>query len=143
MREPTTAAQALRWHNKALIDKALHLPIEVDFEAPHCGWFVTRACRGGPWVPARLWIEQEVCPDTGELLSDEVMRCEINGKLRDPYEAWIWLCSEPIDQARHAYLVARKDFAETWAPSEPAANAFVKVDWGKVPTPSFTKEPTP
>ena len=143
MREPTTEAQALKWHFQALNDKALHLPIEVDFEAPQCGWFVTRACRGGPWVPARIFIEQELCPDTGELLSDEILRCEINGQLRDPYEAWIWLCSEPIDEAAYAYLMARKDYAENWAPSEPAANAFVKVDWLKVPTPSFTKEPTP
>ena len=140
MRTPTTEAAALRWHNQALSDKELHLPIEAEFETPHCGWFQTRVVRGGPWVPARIWIEQEVCEETGELLSNECLKCEINGQLRDPYESWHWLYREPIDEAAFKYLMARKDYAETWAHEEPAANAFTKLDWLRVPTPTFREE---
>lgn len=142
MRTPTTEVAALAWHTQALNDKALHLPVEAEFETPHCGWFLARMTRGGPPVPARIWIEQEVCEVTEELLSDEVMRCEINGELRDPYEAWHWLFGEPIDEARYQFLMARKDYAETWAPQEPAANARHKTDWLKIPTPTFEKEAT-
>lgn len=139
MREPTTAAAALRWHTQALNDKALHLPVEAEFETPHCGWFMTRMVRGGPWVPARIWIEQELCPDTGELLSDEVMKCEIAGQLRDPYESWHYLFREPIEEAAYLYLMARAEYARAWAPEEPAANPFKATDWLKVPTPTFTE----
>lgn len=137
MREPTTAAAALRWHTQALNDKALHLDIEAEFETPHCGWFQTRVVRGGPWVPARIWIEQELCPDTGELLSDEVMRCEIAGQLRDPYESWHYLFREPIDEPTYRYLLARGEYARTWAPDEPSANPYKAMDWLKIPTPTF------
>ena len=139
MREPTTAPEALRWHTQALNDKALHLDIDLgdDYETPKCGWFQTRMARGGPFVGARIWIEQEVCSETGELLSDEVIKCEINGQVRDPYDAWMWLCREPIDEATYRYLMARGEYARNYAPQEPSANPFAKTDWGKVPTPTF------
>lgn len=139
MRNPTTAAAALRWHNQALSDKALHLDIEAEFETPHCGWFQTRVVRGGPWVPAMIWLEQEVCPDTGELLSDEVLKCEIAGQLRDPYESWHYLFREPIDEPTYKYLMARGEYARNYAPTEPAANPYKATDWLKVPTPTFTE----
>jgi hypothetical protein len=141
MREPTTAAAALRWHTQALNDKALHLDIDIgdDWEQPKCGWYLTRLARGGPFVPARIFIEQEICPETGELLSDEVIKCEINGRLVDPEEAWPWLCREPIEESAFNYLMARAEYAKTWAPEEPAANPYKATDWLKVPTPTFTE----
>ena len=138
MRAPTTNAEALRWHNQALNDMALHLPVAVDNHDPQCGWFITKLVSGGPWVPARIWLEQEVCPETGELLGPEILKCEINGRERDPIEAWPWLASNPIDEGAFAYLVAKEEFARQWAPHEPAANPFKRVDWSNVPTPSFT-----
>ncbi len=143
MRTPTTAAQALEWYWQAMNDKALHLEISAEFETPQCGWFQTRVASGGPFVPARIFIEQEVCPETGDLLSDEVMRCEVAGQLRDPYEQWHYLFREPIDEARYRYLVARGEYARTWSPYEPAANPFKKIDWTKIPTPQFEKEARP
>lgn len=140
MRKPSTPQQALAWYWQAMNDKALHLPIEAEFETPHCGWFQTRVVRGGPPVPARIWIEQELCPDTGELLSDEVMRCEIAGQLRDPYESWHYLFREPIDEAQYRYLMARGEYARNFAPDEPAANPFKALDWLHVPTPTFREE---
>lgn len=137
MRDPTTEAAALAWHTQALNDKALHLAVEAEFETPHCGWFLARMARGGPPVPARIWLEQEVCQETGELLSDEVLKCEINGELRDPFEAWHWLFREPITESQYNYLMARKEYAETWAPTEPSANPYQKTDWSKVPSPTF------
>jgi hypothetical protein len=140
MRTPTTASTALRWHTQAMSDKALHLEIQAEFETPHVGWFMTRVVRGGPWVPARIFIEQEVCEETSELLSDEVMRCEIAGRLRDPYESWHYLFQEPIEEAAYLYLMARAEYAQAWAPQEPAAKPFQRVDWGTVPTPTFSTE---
>ena len=138
MRTPTTLEQALDWHTRALKDLEMRLPIMLDdtFD-PQCGWFLARQSRGGPLVPARIYLEQEVCPETGNLLSDEVLKCEINGREYDPEEQFPYLCGEPITEQAYNYLMARKDFTETYAPHEPAANPFKKVDWGNVPTPTF------
>lgn len=139
MREPTTAAAALRWHNQALSDKALHLDIEVDYDSPQCGWFKSKVSRHGIEVAARIWIEQEICPVTGELLSDEVMKCEIAGRLVDPGEVWMWQAGQPITEQEYNYLIARDEYARAWALDEPAANPYKAVDWLKVPTPTFTE----
>ena len=129
MREPTTISGALAWHIQAVKDKSLHLrPTVEDFELPQCGWFKTRVARGGPYVPVRIWIEQEACPETGELLSDEIVKCEVNGRETDPIAAWPWVCGEPITESEFNYMVARADFALTWAPHEPAANPFQRTD---------------
>ena len=144
MRRPTTNAEALRWHNQALNDLALHLPVTLDDTfTPQCGWFLTKMSRGGPLVPARIWLEQEVDPDSGELLSDEILKCEINGYARDPEEQFIYFFDSPIEKSAYDYLMARKDFAEEHAPHEPAANPFKRLDWSQVPTPTFTKEIQP
>jgi hypothetical protein len=137
MREPTSNAQALRWYWRALSDKALHLPLAIDYDEPHCGWYLTRVVKGGPFCPARIFLEQEVS-DEGELLSDEVLKCEINGQPRDAYEVWIWLASEPITEAEFNYMVKRGEYARTWQPDEPAANSYTKINWKNVPTPKFT-----
>jgi hypothetical protein len=140
MREPTTEAQALAWYHQALNDKALHLEPTIDFEAPQCGWFDTGVSRKGISVPARIWLEQEVCPETGSLLSDEVLRCEVDGRLVDPAAAWIWLASNPITEERYNYLVARGEYVRRYAPEDPAATPFKPVDWLKVPTPTFNQK---
>jgi hypothetical protein len=137
MREPSTSSILLSWYYRALSDQALHLPILVD-AMPECGFFKTRICKGGPFVPARIYIEQEVCPDTGELLSDEVLKCQVNGRDKDPFDQWYWLAGNPIPIAEFNYMVASADYARDYEPNTPKANPFKKVDWLNVPTPEFT-----
>ena len=136
-RQPTTSAQALRWHNQALSDMAMHLDIQVDYDDPQVGWFITRMTRGGPMVAARIWLEQEVCADTGELLSDEVLKCEINGQEFDPIDGWQRVAAEPIDRSLFNFLTATVKWAADNAPAEPMANVRRAVDWLQVPTPKF------
>lgn len=138
MRQPSTNATALAWYWQALNDKVLHLQPEIDYSEPQCGWFETRFKSGGPFVPARIWMEQEVCPETGELLSDEVLKCEINGREFDPIDGWERISSNPITQARFNFMVANADYAKEYAPHEPVANPYTPTDWTKVPVPQFT-----
>lgn len=68
--------------------------------------------RSGPWVPARIWlVDGERDPETGELLSDQELRCAINGKDRDPYEVWTWLCGHPISRQEYDSMTR----VATWA----------------------------
>lgn len=138
IRQPSTASSALAWYWQAINDKSLHLATEaINYDVPECGWYQGRQTRGGPFVPVRFWLEQEVCPDTGELLSDEIIKCEINGREADPQAVWSWVCQDPITEQEFDYMVARAKFARKWAPDEPAANPFKPTDWSKVPTPKF------
>lgn len=96
-RAPTSPRVAYAWHRDAMAGK--NPPITHE---PHCGWFRRKLIKGGPFVPCRIFLEQPVDPETGELLGDEVMRCEVAGKRRPPDEEWTWLADKPI--SREEYL---------------------------------------
>jgi hypothetical protein len=138
MREPSTNATALAWYYRALNDKSLHLDLEIDYSEPQAGWFETRLKSGGPFVPARIWLEQEVCEVTGELLSDEILKCQINGREFDPIDGWERIAANPIMQSKFNFMVANAEYAKDYAPHEPAANPYKRTDWATVPTPQFT-----
>ena len=78
--------------------------------------------RGGPFVPARIWLEREICPEMGELACDEKLRCEIDGAPRDPFREWVWLAKNPISKAEF-------DELSTMPMSVPAMKAtHAKID---------------
>lgn len=142
MRQPSTDPKLLEWHTQALLDKSMHLALEVDYEDPQCGWYLGRMVRGGPFVPARIYLEQDIDDETGELLGDEVLKCELMGRQRDPYEQWLWIYDEPITEAAYLRLKALAEWAKTWAPEEPINKPYQPVNWGDVPTPNFSEEKT-
>lgn len=135
---PTPQDDLYRWHTQALEDLSLHLDLEVTDEV-HCGWFKMRMVKGGPFVPAKTWLYSPVDEETGDLISDEVLQCEINGKYADPIDKWSWICSHPITEAEFNYLTATLAWTAENAPDEPMANVGEKVDWSKVPVPVFNK----
>ena len=92
-RSPTSHSRAYSWHRDALAGKKPQITHE-----PECGWFRRKLVKGGPFVPARIFYEQPVDETTGELIGDEVMRCEVDGKRRVPDDEWTWLASDPISQ---------------------------------------------
>lgn len=92
MREPTPQAEIYLWHWKAVkgLEPEIH---EVE---PEAGWFKMRLTRGGPFVPVEIWVDQEIDPETGELTSDELLCCTVNGFAKDP--AKIWTHCRPISR---------------------------------------------
>ena len=96
MRKPTPIHVAYAWYNQAMIDWAVGIEVEVP-EEPQCGYYKRRLVRGGPHVPAKIWLEGET-DRKGNLLDDEVMRCEVNGQYCDPEEQWLWLAGKPISE---------------------------------------------
>ncbi len=139
---PTAKDQLFKWWRGALEDVSLHLEVEAHPDEPQCGYFEMRLVKGGPMVPAKIWMVQITDPETGELLADEQLQCEIDGEHRDASEAWSWLCGRPITEARFNYLTATRKWAQKHAPGEPYADPRKPVDWlNGVPTPNFsTKE---
>lgn len=96
-RTPTSHSAAYKWHRDTMAGKAPPITHE-----PCCGWFRRRLVKGGPFVPARIFMEQPIDLETGELIGDEVMRCEVNGKSRPADDEWTWLADKPI--SREEYL---------------------------------------
>jgi hypothetical protein len=98
------------------------------------GFFRVRLVRGGPFVPARLWVEDgERDPDTGELLSDVLTLLEVDGKRVDPFAPGYTLMGEPISEAEYRYMTKAAAWDRQYAPSAPAANPDQPVNVRTVP----------
>lgn len=128
MRMPTPTAQLYAWHTQAMLGRQ---PL-ID-NRPQCGWFKRKLVKGGVFVPARIWMFQDIDPETGELLSDELLQCEVNGSYADPEDAWSWICSNPISEQEFRYLSARIDFAIRNEPDDPFAAPGKPIDLNQTP----------
>ena len=111
MRKPTPVSQMMRWHADAVAGKK---PPIHDGD-PQFGWFKTRMVKGGPFVPARIWIDREICPETGELACDEQFICEVDGERRDAQREWVWLSKAPISKAEFDELCHLRSSIEVMA----------------------------
>lgn len=127
MIEPTSEQQAYRWYNLALKGVA---PIHSE---PECGFFKRKLVRGGCYVPVRIWLYSDVDHDTGELLSDEQLQCEVNGEYADPEDQWLWVADHVITIAEYNYLVARRDWALVNDALDPHSNPRAAVNWLSLP----------
>lgn len=128
MRTPTPKAVLYAWHSKAL--RGLNPVLDGT---PQCGWFKRKLVKGGVFVPARIWMFQDIDLDTGELLSDEIMQCEVNGSYADPEDAWSWICGHPIPEAEFHYLTARIAHALRHEPDDPFARTNKAIDLNQTP----------
>ena len=137
MRTPTPREVAFAWYSNAL--KGVYGDeIHINPDEPQCGWFKRRMLRGGVYVPARVWLFSPTDPDTGELVGDEVLQCEVDGQIADPYDQWSYLAGSPITEAEFRYLTALRQHAEIHEPDLPHADPRKPVDWLTAPIPAFT-----
>lgn len=123
-------ASLYEWHRRAMAGLE-----PVNDGTPQCGWYKRKLVKGGVFVPARIWMFQDVDPVTGELLSDEVLQCEVNGAFADPEDTWSWICANPITESEFRYLNARIDYALRHEPQDPFANAKAPIDINSTPIP--------
>lgn len=135
MRKPTPDSDLFRWYAARLRAGALadeFAPFEND---PQCGWYKRRLVKGGPFVPARIFMEREVSAE-GELLSDEALCCEVNGVRCDPEREWQWLWDSPITRAEFDYMTALAYHNAFHAPDE---TPLKPIDWATIKPPHFTR----
>lgn len=118
MREPSTPEQRWSWWERAVAGEAP----PVHERDPQAGFFAVRKFRYGEWVqgpyvPARVWWEPgEIDPDTGELLTDERCRAEVDGKEVNPWNSWTWIARRPIAEAEWKWLRAQSPLLPTKVP---------------------------
>lgn len=135
IRAPIPPEDALAWWRGAVALPEYERRDTPIPDEPCPGFFQCKLVKGGIFVPARIWLEQDVGED-GELLGAE-LRCEVNGEPADPFDKWSYLCGEPISEAQFNYLTARNRWAAWHAPHEPAANPRKPIDWLTLPVPQF------
>ena len=128
MRRPTPVAVLHDWHAAALRGLA-----PVNDGTPRCGWYKRRLVKGGVFVPARIWMAQDICPETGELLSDEILQCEVNGFSADPEEAWTWISANPVTEQEFRYLAARINHAIRYEPEDAYAAPNRPIEINRTP----------
>lgn len=116
-RKPRTEAELYRWHTETLAHIAAHGEADRNRPAlhedePQCGWYRRRLVPKGPFVPARVWVEPgQTDPETDELISPEVMRCEVDGARVPVDRAWTWIARYPISEDQYMAMLAGS-FAE-------------------------------
>ena len=103
MRQPTPLKIQLDWWKRSLDGEKMPIH-ESD---PHVGYFKTRAYSRGPYIPARIWLEQDIELETGELADDEIFKAEIGEKPWDAMEAWIWIAQKPVSLKEYQWLKAQ------------------------------------
>lgn len=115
MRQPTPAAMVYAWHRAALAGQKP----SIHDGHPECGWFKVRMVKNGPFVPASISLHREI-DEIGQLASDETVRCEINGEIRDAEREWVWLAKNPIPRSEYLALkelqAQHPEMAATHAP---------------------------
>lgn len=120
MRQPTPAAAIHAWHRAALA--GLNPPVHQDW--PECGWFKMRHRVSRMWMPVRIFIERQICPETGELQADERLVADVNGRLCDPAPVWTYLT--PISRAEYENMLYQRALM-------PEINDEKKIDLAKEP----------
>lgn len=107
MSKPTPHAKLYAWHEAALPMEGRGPSITDE---PQCGWYMRatgpRNDDGTKYYPAMIWMESPV-DENGDLTGDEVLRCRVNGKDRDPRQEWTWLAKRPITRQTYMNLMAQ------------------------------------
>lgn len=120
------------WWAEELLHPGQKLP-----EVPACGFYQTRLVMGGPWVPARIWRQ----PSGTE--GQEVLRCEIGGKLRDAYQKFPTLARHPITEKEFNFQMADFAHAKAYRPNDPKATPAAPIDLSKQAAPRNPRRKTP
>lgn len=113
------------WWEEELAAKGQNIP-----EVPQCGYYERRLAHGTNPVAARIWREPELDFLTHLPNGQDLLMCEVNGKRRDAYNEWGFLCMRPVSQKR---------FTELGGASQAAA-ASAPTDFTKLPAPTFGRK---
>lgn len=106
-------------------------------EQPGTGWWLMRAVKGGPEVPASIQWERTECEpgNSGNLMDrSPILTARIAGKLVSWDRVWNWV-KRPISRADHDYRLADMAWAAQHRPDLPIANPHKRLDWMRAEIP--------
>lgn len=126
MRKPS--ADPYAWHRAALAGRK-----PITTHDPEPGWFLRKLVKNGPLVPAKIWLHQPVDQETGELIGDEILRCTVGTRERNPDDEWTYLCGRPISESDYNFRIADAKWCREYEPSAPEANPFTPIKLRDLP----------
>lgn len=103
---------------------------------PEPGFFRMRLVKGGPLVPARIFLPCPIDPEFGFPMDrPRHLIAEIDGVIEPAPRAVerIWLSAELIDKATFEFMNADAEWCRTHAPAEPKASPRKAIDARKAP----------
>lgn len=106
-------------------------------DQPKTGWWLMRAVKKGPEVPASIqWEETTHEPGNPENLMERspILTARIDGRLVAWDRVWNWNKRE-IPESEFRFRTADAAWARAHAPHEAAANPTKPVDWMQTPLP--------
>ena len=137
----TPSAPRINRADRAPPRKKQFSPGRQGGDTPRPGFFTTRLIRGGPRVPARMYLGCPMVPsddtDAGPIdwchATDRCrhLQAEVDGKPASIYR--VWPGAGPITAADFAFLSADAAWERENQPSGPKANPHDPVDWLTMP----------
>ena len=100
-------------------------------DAPQPGHYKTRLVKGGPFVPARVWLNETDKDEAGDYLEDQGLMMEIDGEFINPQyidQKWVWMMGNPITKQEYDFLLADSDHAKQYRPDDPKAQPTKSID---------------
>lgn len=107
-------------------------------EPPAPGYYRVRLVKGGPWVPARVYIPCPVDPWFGHHIErPRWLLADVDGKPTDPQFVTLRNARrlERITEEEWALLTETAQWARHYAPDEPVANPKAPIDLLSAPLP--------
>jgi hypothetical protein len=114
VRKPTPLGVQLQWWRDAVSSGDGH----VDGDLPRCGWFKAREkAWSKTWLPAKVWLNQPMDWETGELQGPETFVLAIAGSVwtRELEVAERWLRLRPVPIKEWEWLRARLALHRHWS----------------------------
>jgi len=100
--------------------------LQLDPIANSPGYFKAQKVRGGAWLPARFWIEEERDPNTGERIGDDRYFAELGTDPVDAFDPPGWPYAwQPIEEWQWRHLHADLSWALLNDRHGPMANPTV------------------
>lgn len=131
VRKPTSYDERYGWYEAAVAGKRPPITHETQ-----CGYFTRRMVKGGPLVPVRIWLEQNIDED-GLLRQPEVMKCLVNGKEADADDQWTYVADNPVTPGQYDYLLDLSVYAKRYNADEPLASPRKAINHLTTPIPEF------
>lgn len=105
-----------------------------DITRPQPGFYRTRFVKNGPWIAARIWLDDSIPERPAVLLA------EVDGKEADPYRIWPSVIGNDITEIDFRHLGNVRRWAQTSAPHAPEAQPFKPINLSQQP--AFTPRRT-
>lgn len=114
-------------------EEELTIPGQAAPDEPQCGYYERRLVRGGVFVPACIWREDERDPITNEVTGQQILRCQVGNSAADPIHEWSRLAKYPVTKAKYDFEMADRAWLGAYDPAHPKANPRSPIDRTTIP----------